>query len=115
MSRLTTHILDTSHGRPAAGVMIELFRLQVDGLHPLTRQISNADGRCEHPLLEGESFQLGRYQLHFHIGDYFDQVHAHDERFLDVVILAFAITDTSRAWHLPLLCSPWSYSTYRGS
>lgn len=115
MSRLTTHVLDTSRGLPAAGVRIDLFRIHDHGLQPIDRQFSNLDGRCDRPLLDDDALRPGRYQLHFHIGDYFHPESPVQERFLDVVILAFAITDPRRSYHLPLLCSPWSYSTYRGS
>ena len=115
MSRLTTHILDTTRGLPAAGVVIELLRTGDGPPRRVSRQLSNADGRCDRPLLEGAELQIGAYQLHFHIGDYFDPQRQQSPRFLDVVILAFNITATDRCWHLPLLCSPWSYSTYRGS
>ncbi|MHC1478773.1 hydroxyisourate hydrolase [Frateuria aurantia] len=115
MSRLTTHILDTTRGVPAAGVKLELFRVHGSELRLLQQRYSNADGRCEQPLLQGLELVAGAYQLHFHIGDYFAGGPGGPPRFLDVVVLAFAITDTDRPYHLPLLCSPWSYSTYRGS
>lgn len=108
--KLTTHILDTARGRPAAGVRIDLYRA---GGEPtlLATARTNADGRTDQPLLEGAQFTAGAYELHFYIGDYFDE----PSRFLDLVPIRFRIDDTSAHYHVPLLCTPWSYSTYRGS
>jgi len=115
MGRLTTHILDTTHGCPAAGVEIRLFLLG-DTRKLLAGAISNADGRTGEPLLEGEAMQAGTYELEFDIGDYFaarsDAVD--DPRFLDTVVIRFSIR-ADENYHVPLLASPWSYSTYRGS
>ena len=108
--KLTTHILDTAHGKPAAGVRIVLQRVEPDGsLVDLGETVTNSDGRTDGPLLAGDAFGVGTYVLNFHIGSYFT------EGFLDVVPIRFRIADEGAHYHVPLLCSPWSYSTYRGS
>ena len=108
--KLTTHILDTAKGKPAGGVRIELY--QVSHVHTLlTSTRTNNDGRTNTPLLEGEQFCCGTYEITFHMGEYF----AHERGFLDVMPVRFTITDGNAHYHVPLLCSPWSYSTYRGS
>ncbi len=113
MGKLSTHVLDTVSGRPAAGVRIELFRI-IDGEPALLFATNtNDDGRTDQPLLEGTSIDTGQYELRFHIGDYFGRVLS--KRFLDVVPVRFGITDSEENYHVPLLASPWSYSTYRGS
>ncbi len=112
MGRLSTHVLDTVKGKPAAGVRIELHRLAADGGWTLVVETTtNADGRTDAPLLAGAEFALGTYQLSFHIGDYFK---AGATAFLDVVPLRFTIAEDGH-YHVPLLATPWSYSTYRGS
>jgi 5-hydroxyisourate hydrolase len=112
MSRLTTHVLDTSIGRPAAGVRMVLRR---DG-EVLADTRTNADGRTDQPLLDGAAFCAGTYELAFHVGDYFRGQGASlsDPPFLDVVPIRFSITG-DRHYHVPLLVSPFGYSTYRGS
>ena len=114
LMKLTTHVLDTAHGRPAAGMALTLTRLS-DG-KVLLRAKTNADGRVDHPLLEGESFQRGTYQLDFSVADYFRSqgVSLSGPPFLDVVPIRFGISD-ERHYHVPLLVSPFSFSTYRGS
>lgn len=116
MGRLSTHVLDTHAGRPAAGVAVWLERIADGRRDALGRFVTNADGRAA-PLLEGDGLRLGIYELHFHIGDYFrDQgVKLSEPPFLDVVTLRFAVADAAQHYHVPLLCSPWSYTTYRGS
>ena len=104
--RLTTHVLDTANGRPAAGVPIELFRL--DPRTALKAVATNADGRTDEPLLT--TLEVGRYELLFFVGAYFGGV-----GFLDHVPVRFKVTDAHAHYHVPLLVSPWSYSTYRGS
>lgn len=113
--KLTTHVLDTAHGRPAAGMAIDLLDL-VTGILVLTLR-TNADGRPDAPLLSGESMGTGRYELRFHVGEYFASagVALPDEPFLDVVPVVFGIADPAAHYHVPLLVSPWAYSTYRGS
>lgn len=115
MGRLTTHILDTTHGSPAAGVDIRLFVLG-DARVLLASASSNADGRSEKPLLEGELMRTGTYELEFDVGDYFAARAAavDDPAFLDTVVIRFSIR-ADENYHVPLLVSPWSYSTYRGS
>jgi 5-hydroxyisourate hydrolase len=112
MGRLSTHVLDTSRGRPAAGVRIVLKR---DGQVVAEAQ-TNRDGRTDQPLLEGAAFRTGAYELLFHVGDYFRGSGAPlaDPPFLDVIPLHFRIADDAH-YHVPLLVSPFGYSTYRGS
>lgn len=117
MARLSTHVLDTATGRPAAGVMLELFRLE-DGRRTLIRQDrTNQDGRTDTPLLSGETIPVGRYELLFQAGDYFraQGMALADPPFLDDIPIRFAIAEADGDYHVPLLLSPWSYSTYRGS
>jgi 5-hydroxyisourate hydrolase len=112
MGRLTTHVLDTSIGQPAAGVRVVLRR---DGA-VVAEATTNVDGRLDKPLLEGAAFTPGGYELAFHIGDYFRARGAAvaDPPFLDVIPLRFAVADDAH-YHVPLLASPYGYSTYRGS
>ena len=115
--RLTTHVLDTAHGRPAAGVAIRLFRDDGNGREALGDYVTNADGRVDAPLLQGSAFAIGRYELEFAIGDYFAAlgVATPEPRFLDVVSLRFGISDADGHYHVPLLVSPYAFSSYRGS
>jgi 5-hydroxyisourate hydrolase len=117
--RLTTHVLDTAQGRPAAGVAIELWRVDADGedRRLLKTVRTNADGRTDTPLLAGDEWAEGAYELVFAVGAYFaDQaVPTATPPFLDRVPLRFAIADADGHYHVPLLVSPWAYSTYRGS
>lgn len=115
--RLTTHVLDTASGRPAAGVRIELFRLEPAGPNRLLEAVTNDDGRCDAPLLAGEAFAAGRYELLFHVGGYFRDrgIALTDPAFLDEVPIRFGIADAGAHYHVPLLISPYGYSTYRGS
>ena len=118
MGRLSTHVLDTAHGRPAAGVEIELHRLGDAGWQSVCRTRTNADGRTDAPLLTGDSFTPGTYQLTFHVADYFKNVTvatSGSQPFLDEVPLRFTLSEPDGHYHVPLLVSPWSYSTYRGS
>jgi 5-hydroxyisourate hydrolase len=115
--RLTTHVLDTMHGRPGRGVRIDLFRLEGHGRELMISTATNADGRCDGPLLEGEQLRPGIYELVFHVGDYFAAagVTLPEPRFLDAVPVRFGIASTGQHYHVPLLISPYGYSTYRGS
>ena len=117
MGRLTTHVLDTMNGRPAAGMTIEFLEAGADGgwAHRGT-VTTNADGRTDAPLMQGDAFRTGRYQLRFHVGDYFAKagVALPSPAFLDIVPIHFGMGEDAH-YHVPLLCSPWSYSTYRGS
>ena len=118
MGRLSTHVLDTAAGRPAHGVRIELVRAESDGRWTLVKTATtNADGRTDEPLLTGDAVKVGIYELTFHAGDYFRAAGAPlaDPAFLDVIPIRFAIADPDGHYHVPLLVSPWSYSTYRGS
>ncbi len=117
MGKLTTHILDTANGRPGAGIGISLHRRDGDQRIALGQFRSNADGRCDAPLLDGAALRAGEYELAFAVGDYFAAtgVVLAEPRFLDVVVLRFGIADPAAHYHVPLLVSPWSYSTYRGS
>jgi len=118
MGKLTTHVLDTASGLPARGLRIELYRV-VAGAEPslLASVATTADGRAPAPLLEGEALQAGRYALKFHVADYFRRAGTKlpEPAFLDVVTIDFGIADAMQHYHVPLLVSPWSYSTYRGS
>ncbi len=113
MGKLTTHVLDTAHGQPAAGVAIRLYA----GESLLADVVTNADGRCDKPLLEGAAMKIGTYRLEFAMGDYFRQrdVSLAAPAFLDRVVIAFGIADESAHYHVPLLASPFGYTTYRGS
>ncbi len=123
MGNLTTHILDTSAGKPAANVSIDLYKLtpQSSGDGKRTEKIvsmlTNSDGRCDGPILSGDDFQPGQYELAFHIGDYFDQIGVKlpSPKFIDVAVVRFGIADKDAHYHVPLLVSPYGYSTYRGS
>jgi len=115
MGRLTTHILDTAAGCPAAGVAIRLFSLGAQR-EQVAFAITNTDGRTEKALLDGTSMPTGTFELEFDIGDYFRgrNVVVADPAFLDTVVIRFSVKRDEH-YHVPLLCSPWSYSTYRGS
>ena len=110
MGKLTTHVLDTASGKPAAGMQIELSVLEGAGWKKLKVLQTNADGRTDAPLLEGADLRTGTYQLVFHVGAYFA-----GQGFLDAVPIRFTIADPAAHYHVPLLCSPWGYTTYRGS
>lgn len=115
MGRLSTHILDTTHGRPAKGVEIRLFALG-DKRELCASAVSNADGRSEYPLLDENAMLTGTYELEFDIGTYFASLGAavDDPPFLGTVVIRFSLR-ADENYHVPLLVSPWSYSTYRGS
>ena len=114
MGRLTTHVLDTAAGRPAAGVRVVLRRAGAAEI--LAEAKTNVDGRLDRPLLEGAALKIGRYQLEFHVGDYFRGrgVALAEPPFLDIVPVQFAVSEDAH-YHVPLLVSPYGYSTYRGS
>jgi 5-hydroxyisourate hydrolase len=105
--RLTTHVLDTARGRPAAGVAVALYR---DGAL-ISESVTNADGRTDNPLIEDGAFIPGTYDVVFGVGDYFGE----DPRFLDKVPVRMTIADADQNYHVPLLVTPFGYSTYRGS
>lgn len=110
MGKLTTHVLDTASGKPGAGMRIELAKLEGRGWARLKTVTTNQDGRTDQPLLEGKDLLPGTYRLLFHVGDYFK-----DRAFLDEVPVRFNVADAGAHYHVPLLCTPWSYTTYRGS
>ena len=114
---LTTHVLDTATGRPAAGLKSELFRIEGDARTPLKTVTTNSDGSCDVPLLQGAELTAGRHELLFHVGDYLRTAAAElsEPPFLDLVPLRFGIADVGQHYHVPLLVSPYTYSTYRGS
>ena len=115
--RLSTHVLDTVAGRPAAGVAIELFELSGEQAHLIGRAVTNSDGRTDAPLIADRPLPIGRYELRFAVGDHFRSrgIEQGDPPFLDIVPLRFSIAEPEAHYHVPLLCTPWSYSTYRGS
>lgn len=117
MSALSTHVLDTAHGCPAKGMKLDLSVLENGSWRLLKSVITNADGRTDEPLLAGAAMAKGQYRLLFHVADYFRGrgVTLPQPPFLDSVPLQFGIADPGARYHVPLLCSPWSYSTYRGS
>lgn len=117
MGKLSTHVLDTLHGRPAHGVRLSLHRIEGEQSTLLTQTATNADGRCDAPLLEGDALRPGRYELRFALGDYFAGlgVPMPEPRFLDEVVLRFGIAHPKQNYHVPLVATPWAYSTYRGS
>lgn len=116
---VTTHVLDTARGVPAEGLVIEVFRLGTDGTRqPLTRLVTNADGRTDAPVVAPEQMTAGGYELVFQAGAYLaaaELVPAGTQPFLDAVPIRFGISDPARHHHVPLLLSPFGYSTYRGS
>ena len=117
MGKLTTHVLDTAIGTPAAGMRIDFAVVEANGPRLLTSLTTNADGRTDTPLLAGDSMRAGVYELTFHVADYHraQNIALADPPFIDRVAVRFGVADVSAAYHVPLLCSPWSYSTYRGS
>lgn len=117
MGFLTTHVLDTRDGQPASTLRIELFNVTNDERTLIKTIVTNDDGRADGPILEGGDFCKGTYELVFYAGDYFraNGVDLPDPAFLDVIPIRFGIADESSHYHVPLLVTPWSYSTYRGS
>ena len=116
--RLTTHVLDTASGKPARGVAVSLFAIEASGARRLVKSTqTNADGRCDAPFLSGAQMAVGAYELVFEVAAYFRAagVALSDPPFLDVVPIRFGISDASAHYHVPLLISPYGYSTYRGS
>ena len=116
-AKLSTHVLDTTHGCPASGMKVELWSLDGDERTLVVTAKTNADGRTEAPLLGPDEMAAGHYEIIFFVGEYFAAKSANlpKIRFLDKVPVRFGIADAGHSYHVPLLCSPWSYSTYRGS
>jgi len=117
MGRLTTHVLDTARGLPASGITVTLYRNLGERYALIRDAVTNADGRCDEPLLEGAAFAPGRYRLLFAMGAYFAKAGfaLPDPPFVGDVVLDFGIAEAAAHYHVPLLVSPWSWSTYRGS
>ena len=117
MPRLSTHVLDTTLGRPAAGISIELHRLSAAGRTALSTAVTNTDGRTDAPLLAGDRLDPGVYELTFHVGDYLRRVAPalSEPPFLDDVVVRVGLSDPGGNYHVPLLLSPHGYSVYRGS
>lgn len=117
MGRLTTHALDTAHGLPGRNIEVRLYRKTPNSRLELKSVQTNHDGRCDQPLLEGDAFQSGVYEIDFHIGAYLAKLGTTlpEPAFLDVVTLRFGVADPSQHFHVPIVFTPWSYSTYRGS
>ncbi len=117
MGKLTTHILDTSAGKPGKNVLVQLYFLNDDSWDLIKETTTNDDGRCDAPLLEGDALKTGQYELVFHAGKYFDDagIDLPEPKFLDEIVLRFGVPNANEHYHVPLLMSPFSYSTYRGS
>ncbi|MEN9773231.1 MAG: hydroxyisourate hydrolase [Pseudomonadota bacterium] len=117
MSRLTTHVLDTAHGCPAGGMALALFRIVGDRREPIVATRTNADGRCDRPLLSGDTMVAGVYELVFQVAEYFAArgTPQADPPFIGEAVIRFGLAHPDQHYHVPLLVSPWSYSTYRGS
>jgi len=117
LARLSTHVLDTAAGQPAAGIAVELFRIEDDRRQHCGSAVTNADGRTLEPLLAGDRLSTGVYELVFAAGDYFRArgIALTDPPFLDQVVIRFGIADPRGQYHVPLLLAPYGYSTYRGS
>jgi len=117
MARLSTHVLDTMRGVPAEGLTIDLHRVEENGRRHIKREQTNPDGRTSEPLLAGEILEAGVYELTFHAGEYFQRlgVSLASPPFLDEIVIRIGLADPKGNYHVPLLLSPYGYSTYRGS
>jgi len=115
MTKLTTHVLDTYNGKPAGSIKVEVYHILKER-NKVNSVILNKDGRANEPLLEGNNFKEGKYELVFFVGDYFKKItNLPKTPFLDEVVIKFGVSNSNEHYHVPLLVSPWSYSTYRGS
>ena len=115
MTKLTTHCLDTFSGKPAKGIKVDVY-IVADKKEKINSVVLNNNGRSDEPLVEGSNFKEGQYELVFFVGEYFKKITDLPKTpFLDEVIIKFGISDSKEHYHVPLLVSPWSYSTYRGS
>ena len=116
MTKLTTHVLDIYSGKPGKGIKVDLYYINNNKREKLNSVILNDDGRTEKALVEGVNFKEGKYELVFFVGDYFKKITDIPKvPFLDDVVIKFGISNVEEHYHVPLLVSPWSYSTYRGS
>ena len=116
MTKLTTHVLDIYSGKPGKGIKVELYFVSGENKTKVKSIILNDDGRSNEPLVEKDEFKEGKYELIFFVGDYFKNITKNNDlKFLDDVIIRFGISNNKEHYHVPLLVSPWSYSTYRGS
>ena len=116
MTKLTTHVLDVYSGKPGKGIKVDLYYVENNGRKKIKSVTLNNDGRTDQALIEGTNFKEGQYELVFFVGDYFKKITELPKiPFLDDVVIKFGISNTKEHYHVPLLVSPWSYSTYRGS
>ena len=116
MTKLTTHVLDVYSGKPGSGIKVDLYQIQNSKREKLSSVILNNDGRTDKPFIEGSNFKEGQYELVFFVGDYFKKITEIPKiPFLDDVVVKFGISNANEHYHVPLLVSPWSYSTYKGS
>ena len=116
MTKLTTHVLDTYSGKPGGGIKVELYYVSNNKREKLNSLVLNNDGRADEPLVEGTNFREGQYELVFFVGNYFKKItNLSKTPFLGEVVVRFGISNPNEHYHVPLLVSPWSYSTYRGS
>ena len=116
MSKLTSHVLDVYSGKPWVGIKVDVYYISNDKRDKLNTARLNKDGRADKPLVEGSNFKEGKYELVFFVGDYFKKItNLPKTPFLDEVVIRFGISNPNEHYHVPLLVSPWSYSTYRGS
>ena len=116
MTKLTTHVLDVYSGKPGKGIKVDLYHISNDQRDKINSVVLNNDGRTSQPLVEGANFKEGKYELVFFVGDYFKKItNLPKIPFLDDVVVKFGISNSKEHYHVPLLISPWSYSTYRGS
>jgi 5-hydroxyisourate hydrolase len=117
MGKLSTHVLDITKGKPGVGVKLALYAVEGGNKRLIKNAVTNNDGRCDEPLLAGDEVRSGKYELVFGAGDYFaaQGVDVPSPRFVDEVVIAFGIADPTQNYHVPLVVSPWAYSTYRGS
>jgi len=116
MTKLTTHVLDVYSGKPGKGIKVDLYYVENNKKEKLNSVILNNDGKSDKALIEGDNFKEGKYELVFFVGDYFKKITETSKiPFLDDVIIKFGISNATQNYHVPLLVSPWSYSTYRGS
>tara|TARA_B100000965_G_scaffold401121_1_gene424327 strand:+ start:617 stop:967 length:351 start_codon:yes stop_codon:yes gene_type:complete len=116
MTKLTTHVLDVYSGKPGKGIKVEVYNVKNGNREKLNTLVLNNDGRSDKPLIEGSDFNEGQYEIVFFVGDYFKKIKEFGKTpFLDDVVIRFGISNSQEHYHVPLLVSPWSYSTYRGS